>query len=53
MKLFLDNAQEAFDNTDNIPITELKNTISKLPEDKNFILRMQDKVSTSPKIRQL
>lgn len=43
MKLFLDNDQEAFDNTDNIPITELKNTISKLPEDKNFILRMQDK----------
>ncbi|EUC95495.1 cycle-inhibiting factor [Providencia alcalifaciens] len=43
MKVFLDNDQETFDNTGYMPITELENTINKLPEDKNFILRIQDK----------
>lgn len=43
MKVFLNNDQETFDNTGYMPITELENTINKLPEDKNFILRIQDK----------
>lgn len=43
MKLFLDNDEEAFDKNNFNPIKELPSIMSTLPEDKNFILRIQDK----------
>lgn len=43
MKLFLDKNEEAFDKKNHNPISELPSIINILPENKNFILRIQDK----------
>lgn len=43
MKLFLDNDEEAFNKKKHNPISELPSILNTLPENKNFILRIQDK----------